>query len=216
MVIHLAEVLDVPLRDRNRLLVGAGLAPAYGERTLDDDAMAQVRAAVRTVLAGHEPYPAVVVDGHWDLVEANAAATVFLAGVAPELLEPPVNVVRLSMHPSGLAPAIDNFDEYAEHMLWRLRRQVERTADPVLAALHDEVVGWAPDVSRRIPATGEPAVVLPMRIRHDGHLLDLFSTVATFGAPLDVTLDDLAIEAFYPSDEATADRLRELSHRPAT
>lgn len=210
MVVHLAEVLDVPLRERNRMLTGAGFAPVYGERSLDDAALAQVRGALEAVLAGHEPYPAVVVDRHWNLVDANAPASLFLADVAPELLEPPVNVMRLSLHPDGLAPNIENLAQYAQHVLWRLRRQHERTADPVLGALLDEIAGWAPPEAVAVPV-GDPGVVLPMRYRYRGEVLDLFSTVAVFGAPLDVTLDDVAIEAFYPADDASAARLRSLA-----
>lgn len=208
MVVHLAEVLDVPLRDRNQMLTGAGFAPVYGQRSYDDDSMAQVRAAVSAVLAGHQPFPAVVVDRHWNLVDANAASQLFLADIDPTLLEPPINVVRLSLHPDGLAPAIENFAEYAEHMVWRLRRQHERSADPVLGALLDEIEPWLPAGAPVVPFAGDPGVVLPMQFRFRGELLDMFSTVAVFGAPLDVTLDDIAIEAFYPSDERTAALLR--------
>lgn len=209
MVLHLCEVLDVPLRDRNRLLLGAGLAPAYGERDLGDRDMHTVRDAMTRVLAAHEPNPAIVVDRHWDLVEANGAATLFMAGVAEHLLAPPVNVVRLSLHPDGLAPAVVNFDEYAAHMQWRLRRQLDRTGDPALAALVDAVADWAPGVDAH--PGGDGGVVLPLRLRHDDLELELFSTISVFGAPLDVTLDELAIEAFYPTDARTAEALATLA-----
>jgi transcriptional regulator with XRE-family HTH domain len=204
MVLHLAEQLDVPLRERNALLIAAGFAPAFDERSLDDPALAPAREAVELVLAGHEPYPAVVVDRRWDLVAANSAISVFTAGMPAELLEPPINVVRASTHPDGLAGRILNFDEYAAHLVGRLRRQVELTADPGLAALLAEVRGY-PGVVEVPGFEPRGAALLPMRISTtDGStVLSFFSTIATFGTPVDVTLEELAIEAFFPADDAT-------------
>ena len=204
MVLHLAEHLDVPLRERNVLLTAAGFAPAFGERPLDDPELTLAREALDLVLSGHEPYPAVVVDRHWDLVSANSAIAVFTDGMPPELLEPPINVVRASTHPDGLARRILNFDEYGAHLLGRLRRQVELTADPALVALLAEVRGY-PGIVEQPGFEPRGAAVLPMRIRTaDGRtVLSFFSTIATFGTPVDVTLEELAIETFFPADDGT-------------
>src|SRR5256885_7712840 len=141
MVLHLADQLEVPLRDRNQLLLAAGYAPRYAERGLDEPEMAPVREALELVLRGHEPYPAVVVDRGWSMVAANPAVGLLTAGVAPELLEPPVNVLRVSLHPDGMAPRIANLGEWRAHLLERLARQVAVTGDERLAALDDELDG---------------------------------------------------------------------------
>jgi transcriptional regulator with XRE-family HTH domain len=206
MVLHLADRLDVPLRERNRLLLASGYAPVYRERPLDDEEMAPVRAALERFLAAHEPYPAVVVDRHWNLLLANAALQLFTEGVAPELLEPPANALRATLHPKGLAPRIVNFEEWSAHVLHRLRRQVAITGDAELAALHDELATY-PGVRVEPPAP-EAAVsaeiVLPVQLRHGDRVLSFFGTVTTFGSPVDVTLAELAVEAFYPADRETA------------
>jgi transcriptional regulator with XRE-family HTH domain len=209
MVLHLSEELELPLRERNHLLLAAGYAPVYRETSLDAPLMAPVRDAIRQVLAGHEPYPAVVVDRGWHLVEANTTVGLFLAGVAPWLVEPPVNVLRVSLHPDGMAPRIANLGEWRAHLLGRLRRQVALTADPDLTKLADELAGYPcdqPEPEVELPGPGD--VVVPLRIRHEGGELAFISTVATFGTPLDVTVAELAIESFYPADPATADALR--------
>lgn len=207
MVLHLAEALDVPLRERNGLLVAAGFAPVYAASPLDEARMTPVRDALEMVLAAHDPYPAVVVDGTWNLVSANPAAFRLTDQVAPELLEPPLNVVRISVHPRGLAPHIVNFGQYAGHLLGRLRRQAERTADPALIELLAEAVEYCgASVTEAIPAPDD--VVLPLRLRVADTELSLFSTISVFGAPRDVTIDELAIEMFYPADDATASALR--------
>ena len=209
MVLHLAEELELPLRERNHLLLAAGYAPVYRETSLDAPLMAPVRDAIRQVLAGHEPYPAVVVDRGWNLVDANATVALFLAGVAPWLVEPPVNVLRVSLHPDGMAPRIANLGEWRAHLLGRLRRQVALTADPDLTKLADELAEYPcdqPEPEVELPGPGD--VVVPLRVRHDGGELAFISTVATFGTPLDVTVAELAIESFYPADPATADALR--------
>jgi hypothetical protein len=206
MVLHLAEHLEVPLAERNLMLLAAGHAPAYPERGLDEPDMSAVRAALRTVLDGHLPYPALVVDRRWDLVDANAAAGVFLDGVAEELLRPPVNMMRLGLHPRGFAPRIVNLAEVRALLLTRLARQVGRTGDPVLAALHAELVAFGPPGEPVPPAAHE--VALPLRIRHRGRELALISTISTFGTAQDVTLEQLAVESYFPADAATADVLR--------
>lgn len=206
MVLHLAEHLDVPLRERNALLLAAGFSPAYPVNPLDDDDMAPVRAALDAVLAGHGPNPALVVDRHWDLVSANDAAMLFVGLAEPDALDDPVNVVRTSIHPRGLAPHILNFEEYTLHMAARLRRQVDHTADPRLAELYTEVMTAVGGHRTHTPGAGE--VVLPLRLRVGEDELTFFSTISVFGAPYDVQVDELAVEAFYPADEATARYLR--------
>ncbi|HEX2251984.1 MAG TPA: helix-turn-helix transcriptional regulator [Thermoanaerobaculia bacterium] len=215
MLLHLAERLEVPLRDRNALLVAAGYAPVYSETSLDDPALRAAREAVQLVLTGHEPYPAVAVDRHWTLVAANRAVGPLLAGIASELLRPPANVLRLSLHPAGLAPRIANLEQWRAHVLARLHRQVEITADPALAALHDELRGYpVPDgAAGPDAAAGEQdyaEVVVPLRLRTDWGLLAFFSTVTTFGTAVDITLAELAIESFFPADSATAEALRRV------
>ncbi|HEX2554044.1 MAG TPA: helix-turn-helix transcriptional regulator [Microvirga sp.] len=209
MVLRLAERLEVPLRERNVLLVAAGFAPVFGERRLDDPALAPARAAVDLVLKGHEPYPALAIDRHWTLLAANAAVPPLLAGVDPGLLEGPVNVLRLSLHPDGLAPRIANLAEWRAHLLARLRQQIELTADPVLVELLNDL--------RALPGPREPAggadyggVVVPMRLATPHGTLQLFSTTTVFGTPIDVTLSELAVEAFYPADAETAAALRRI------
>lgn len=208
LVLQLAEQLDVPLRERNRLLLAAGYAPVYGETALDAPEMAAVRAAVRQVLAGHEPYPAVVVNRSWQLVDANASLTLLTDLVAPHLLAPPANVLRASLHPEGLAPHIANLAEWRGHLLGRLRRHVDITADPALADLLAELRGYpgGGEHDADPPAPGE--IVIPLRVRRDGRELAFFSTVATFGTPLDITVAELSIESFYPADAETAAVLR--------
>ena len=209
MVLHLAEHLDLPLRERNQLLIAAGYAPIYPERALDTTPMAAVRDAVRQVLAGHEPYPALAVDRYWNIVDGNSAIAVLTEGVAATLLEPPANALRIALHPEGMAPLIANLAEWRGHLLARLRREVEHTADPGLVELYDELVALPCDdptpASEHSPAGG---VVVPLRFRHGDGELAFFSTVTTFGTPLDITVAELAIEAFFPADAATAKILR--------
>lgn len=203
MVLRLADHLRVPLRERNALLLAAGFAPLYIERRLDDPSLAAAREAVARVLEGHEPYPALAVDRHWTLLAMNAAVPPLLAGVADAaLLAPPVNVLRLSLHPGGLAPAIVNLAEWRVHILERLARQVELTADATLAALAEELAGYpAPPAPAAAPAA--ELVALPLRLRTPAGELAFVSTVTVFGTPVDVTLSELAIEAFFPADAAT-------------
>jgi transcriptional regulator with XRE-family HTH domain len=218
LLLHLAEHLDVPLRERNALLLAAGYAPVYPERPLDAGDMAPVRAALDKILAGHEPFPAVIVDRHWDLVSANAPALAVLTeGVAAELLAPPVNALRVSLHPDGLAPRIANLAEYSAHLLVRLRREIDVTGDRRLAALHDELRGY-PGVDDGSSAHVDPASLLfvPLVLRSPVGELTFFSTLATFGTALDVTVAELAIEAFFPADKDTEAALRAaVSDAPA-
>jgi transcriptional regulator with XRE-family HTH domain len=213
MVLHLAEALDVPLRERNALLVAAGFAPVFAERKLDDPALTQARHAIDLVLKGHEPYPALAVDRHWSLVAANRAVGRLIADAAPALLTPPVNVLRLSLHPQGLAPRIANLGEWRAHLLSRLRRQIDLTADPVLMALLRELMDLpAPRAARGgEPGDAYAGVVVPLQLETPVGRLAFFSTTTVFGTPVDVTLAELAIEAFYPADAATADALQRMA-----
>lgn len=209
MVLHLAERLDLPLRERNVLLVAAGYAPVFAERRLDDPALAAARAAIEQVLAGHEPYPALAVDRGWTLVAANQAVAPLLAGVAAALTAAPVNVLRLALHPEGLAARTVNLGEWRAHLLARLRRQIELTADPGLIALLQELETYP--APRQLPssrAADGAAIAVPLRLRVGDRELAFFSTVTVFGTPLDITLSELAVEAFFPADAATATALR--------
>jgi transcriptional regulator with XRE-family HTH domain len=211
MIVRLAEQLDIPHSDRNRLLLAAGYAPLYAERALDDPEMAPVREAIGLVLAGHEPYPALVVDRHWNMVAANAAVPMLLGGVAPELLEPPVNVLRVSLHPNGMAPRIANLGEWRAHLVDRLERQVALTGDPALRELAEEARGY-PDADDApvAPTVPHQEIVASLRLRTDDGELAFFSTVATFGTAVEITTSELSIESFFPADEATAAALRDL------
>jgi transcriptional regulator with XRE-family HTH domain len=206
MVLHLSEQLDVPLRDRNQLLLAAGFAPAYAERGLEAPDMAAVREALDRILKGHEPYPAVIVDRWWDLAGANAGVALLTARVAPHLLAAPANALRITLHPEGMAPYIRNLAEWRAHLLDRLRRQVAVTGDERLAALQDELAAY-PGGEAKLPAH-EPGIAVPLKIDADGTELAFFSTISTFGTAVDITLAELAIEAFFPADEATGDYVR--------
>jgi transcriptional regulator with XRE-family HTH domain len=229
MVLHLAERLEVPLRERNQLLLSAGYAPVYGQRTLDDAEMKPVREAIGQVLGGHEPYPALVVDQHWNMVAANRGLATLTEGVAAELMEEPVNVLRVALHPKGLAPRIVNLAEWRTHLLERLDRQIMATNDPVLVALRDELVAYpATDASGNGHGTDDGGIpggerdglmatdgaqlardiVVCLRLRAGDAELAFFSTVATFGTAIDVTISELAIESFFPADRATAEYLQ--------
>ncbi|WP_272497855.1 helix-turn-helix domain-containing protein [Actinomadura terrae] len=209
MVLRLAEHLDVPLRDRNLLLVAAGYAPVFAETPIEEPRMDSVRAALKQVLRGHEPYPAVVVDRFWNLIDANEAAGLFMEGASPELLEPPLNVLRLSMHPDGFAKHILNLAEWRAHMIDRVRRHVALTADAALERLYRELRSFPGDVGEAMAPPAGNEVFVPLRVRKDGQELSFFGTIATFGTPVDVTLAELAIESFYPADERTTAYLRE-------
>jgi hypothetical protein len=210
MVVRLAERLDVPLRETNHLLLAAGYAPAYPDSGTEDSA---VRAALRHVLAGYEPYPALVVDRHWEMLDANAGVALLLEGVAPEQLEPPVNALRLALHPEGVAPRILNLAEWRAHILARLRRQVAATHDPQLATLLTELRAY-PGEEVELHAPDE--IIVPLRIAHDGGELRFMSIVTTFGTPLDASLQDLSIEAFLPADDATSERLSRWRSRSSS
>jgi transcriptional regulator with XRE-family HTH domain len=218
MLLRLMECLDVPLRERNRLLLAAGYAPAFPERGLNDPALQPARQAVERVLAAHKPYPAHAVDRHWTLVATNDVAWPLLEGVDPGLLEPPINVLRLSLHPDGLASRIANLGQWRAHILHRVRQQVESSADPMLDAFLTELAGYAtPDdegADEPLRDLYESGIVVPLRLRTAWGMLALFSTITIFGTPVDVTLSELAIEAFFPADEATGEILRRIAEDP--
>lgn len=212
MLLKLAELLEVPLRERNILLVSAGFAPMFTERTLDDPSLQAARDAMELVLKGHEPYPAIAVDRHWTLLAANRAVTPMLTGISAELLAPPMNVLRASLHPDGLAPRIINLAQWRTHLFARLRRQIEISADPVLIALLEELSAYpAPEhPGRALSIDGANAFVVPMRLATPAGVLSFISTTTVFGTPIDVTLSELALESFFPADAATAATLRQM------
>jgi transcriptional regulator with XRE-family HTH domain len=218
MLLRLAERLQIPLRERNALLLSAGYAPMYAERRLDDPALQQARKAVELVIAGHEPYPALAVDRHWTLISANAAVGVLLAGIEPRLLEPPVNVLRLGLHPEGLAPRIGNYPQWREHTLTRLRQQIAATADPILIEMLAELESY-PHMTQEEKPTPDTAdyagVVVPFTLHTEYGLLSFFSTTTVFGTPLDITLAELAIESFFPADPQTAEALAKIARLPS-
>jgi transcriptional regulator with XRE-family HTH domain len=220
MVLLLAEQLEIPLRERNVLLVAAGFAPIFAERRLEDPALQAARKAVDLVLAGHEPYPALAVDRHWTLIAANGAVGRLIGGADASLLQPPVNVLRLSLHPKGLAPRIANLPEWRAHLLARLRRQIEVSADPVLTELLQELGAYpAPGAARSRPANEREyaGVLVPLQFTTEQGVLSFFSTTTVFGTPLDITLSELALESFFPADATTGEALRRLAtSKPAT
>jgi transcriptional regulator with XRE-family HTH domain len=212
MILHLSGQLDIPLRERNLLLVAGGYAPMFPERSLDVPALQAARKAVDLVLQGHEPYPALAVDRHWTLVTANRAIPPLLAGVDAKLLQPPVNVLRLSLHPAGLAPRIANLGEWRAHLQERLGKQIDLTADPKLVDLRNELQSYSgPAVPARNASSGGrdyAGIVVPLELVIGGRKFAFFSTTTVFGTPVDVTLSELAIESFFPADHATAEALR--------
>ncbi|WP_420475792.1 helix-turn-helix domain-containing protein [Noviherbaspirillum sp. ST9] len=213
MVLRLAERLDIPLRERNALLVAAGFAPLFPERSLDDPVLQPARRAMELVLAGHEPYPALAVDRHWNLVAYNKAVPFFLASVDPSLLTSPVNVLRLSLHPQGFAPRIANYWEWRTHLFERLRQQIGISADPDLVELLKELSAYPPPADAKPHHGGNEyaGVVVPLQFITDGGVMSFISTVTVFGTPIDVTLSELALETFFPADAATAEALRKLT-----
>ncbi len=201
MILRLTEHLEVPLRERNALLLAGGYAPAYPQHGLDEPELQQVRTALRQVLSGHEPYPALVFDRWWTMIDANAGIAALVAGCAPQLLRPPVNVLRLSLHPDGLAARIGNLAQWRAHLLHQLQNRQAMTGDARLAELHQELLGY-PGGLAEPPAANQ--VVLPLRIGWQDKELSFFSISATVGTATDVTVDELVIESFYPADELTA------------
>jgi transcriptional regulator with XRE-family HTH domain len=213
MVLTLAERLEVPLRERNHLLLAAVYAPQYSSRSLDDPELAPIRDALGHVLAGHEPFPALAVDHHWNLVASNGALGVLVDDVADELLAPPANALRLALHPQGMAPRVLNLAQWRGHLLHRLERAIGITNDPFLVELHEELLGYPAPAEEIPPARGRGEdVMVGLRIAApDGTELSFFSTITTFGTPLDITVSELGIEAFFPADAVTAEAVRSLA-----
>jgi transcriptional regulator with XRE-family HTH domain len=210
MVVRVAESLGLPLRERNSLLLAAGYAPSYPETRLDDPALRPVLDGLRSLLDGHRPYPAIVVDRYGDLVATNDATGILFEDVAPELLEPPVNVLRLALHPRGMAPRIGNLDDWAQHILERPRQEYARTADARYQALHTELKAYLPKVVA--PTADHLGFAVPLRLRTSVGELRLLTTITTFATAVDVTISELRLETFLPADEATSTALR----RPVT
>ena len=213
MILKLAEHMAVPLRERNRLLLAAGFAPSFPERSLSEPALGAAMEAIEQVLRGHEPNPAIAVDRHWNMVAANRSIAPFLADVEDKgLLAPPVNVLRLSLDPKGIAPRIVNFAEWRAHLLHRLRVQIAAVADQGLVALERELSSYpARAGAAPIAAEKAPAIAIPLRLRHGKAVLSFISTITVFGTPLDITLSELAVESFFPADPETAAVLRALA-----
>ena len=203
MIMRLCEQLDLPLRERNQLLLAGGYAPVYAESSLEAPNMDAARAAIRLLLTSHEPYPAVVVDRGWNIVDGNSGVAMLTEGSAPWLLEPPANALRLSLHPDGMAPRIINLGEWRAHLLSRVKREIAMSRDPGLTSLYQELQEYPCDQPEpEVPATTD--IVVPMRVRHGDMELSFFSMSATFGAPLNITVSELAIESFFPADAVTS------------
>jgi transcriptional regulator with XRE-family HTH domain len=210
MVLKLAERLEVPLRERNVLLVAAGFAPAFPQRSLDDPALKSARAAIDLVLKAHEPNPALAYDRHWNLVTANRMVAPLLAGIPERLLGQPFNILRLAFHPEALAARTVNLAEWCGHLLERLHRQCEVTADPELLKLYQELKAY-PIPARSAPLSADN-VAIPLKLRSEGgEVLSFFSTTMVFGTPVDITLQELALETFFPADDLTAERMRQIA-----
>lgn len=210
MLQRLADQLELPHRARNTLLLAAGYAPDYQERPLDSAEMSGMRAIVEHVLKGHEPYPALAVDRHWNMVAANGAIGLLTALVAPELLAAPSNVLRIALHPQGLAPHIANYGMWRAHILHRLDLQIEASADPALAALREEIAGYSVEANDNDSGSLN-SIAVPLLLDTPAGRISFVSTVTIFGTPVDVTLSELAIEAFFPADSESAALLARLA-----
>lgn len=210
MLLRIADCLDVPHRARNAMLLAAGYAPDFQERPLDSPEMAGMRAIVEHVLKGHEPYPALAVDRHWNMVAANEAIAVLIEQVSPALLVPPVNVLRIALHPEGLAPQIVNYAMWRTHILHRLDLQIEASADPGLITLRKELTDYAVGANDNDggPISG---IAVPLVLDTIAGRISFVSTVTIFGTPVDITLSELAIEAFFPADAESAALLHKLA-----
>ena len=211
LLLALADALEVPLRERNALLLAAGFAPSYPATDLEDDQLRPVRDALQHLLTAHQPYPALVVDRWGDVRLTNDAVPPLLDGVAAELLRPPINIYRLALHPDGLAPRIRNLADWAGHLIDRLARQQRQTGDHRLAELLEEIRGYPAGRTPADPADPLRDVLITLRLDHPAGELNLISTVTTFGAPHDVTLAELGVEAFFPADDASRETLHRLA-----
>jgi transcriptional regulator with XRE-family HTH domain len=227
MILRLAEHLEIPVRDRNALFLAAGYAPRYTETSLEDPAMDALREGIERLLRGYEPYPALVVDGNYDVLAANQGILMLLEGLPERLLTPPLNAMRLTLHPQGLASRIRNLAEWRGHLLAQMERQIAHLRSDSLRALHEEVAAYpaaqaapaapaVPEDGSAVPEDGSayPYFALPLRIEHDGRVLSFVSSISTFNTPMDVTVSELAIETFLPADPETADYLRSQQPLP--
>jgi transcriptional regulator with XRE-family HTH domain len=210
-VLRLAEALDLPLRSRNTMLMAAGYAPTFLDRPFEDADLSAARAVVQRILDAHMPFPALTVDRHWRLLAYNAVVPLLMAGAADHLLQPPINVLRLSLHPEGLASKIANLAEWKRHILGRLRHQVAESGDLELEALADELRAY-PAAASRTPGRGSEALIaVPLVLDSPAGQLSFLSTTTVFGTPVEVTMSELAIETFFPADADTAERLRQIA-----
>lgn len=212
LVLAVAEHLDVPLRERNRMLLAAGFAPRYTQHSLDDSSMARVRTSLQQMLDAHDPYPGVVIDRQWNILLANQAALAFVRDLPEHVIEPEVNVFRVCLHPDGLAPQTRNFDDWSAHLLRQIRRTIELTGDVALQSLEQEVLSY-PNIADRAIVTDtseddDPPLLVPFEVTAGGAELSLFTTLTMFGTPRDVTLEELCVELFFPADDATEKVLR--------
>ena len=212
LVLALGEHLDVPLRERNRMLLAAGHAPRYSHTPLDDATMGRIRASLQRMLDAHDPYPGVVINRKWDVVLHNQAAAALISAVSPAVAGPPLNVFRACLHPDGLAPATINFDDWASYLLRQIRRTIELTADPDVVDLEAELLTY-PNVAHLVPVRlvddrSDPPLLVPFELVMAGQPMSMFTTLTTFGTPRDVTLEELAIELFFPADDQTEALLR--------
>ncbi len=216
MLLHLAEQLQIPLREQNILLTAAGFAPIFPERALENPALAQARVMIERILTGHEPYPALAIDRQWNLVASNRVVAPLLSDVEPSLLEPPINVLRLSLHPKGLKPRIANFAEWRFHLLARVRHQIELTADAGLTKLLRELEAYpVPRGESYAPraASEYAGIVVPLQFITPDGTLSLLSATTVFGTPIDITLAEIALETFFPANAATAEILQRVFKR---
>jgi transcriptional regulator with XRE-family HTH domain len=215
LVLAVAHHLEVPLRERNGLLLAAGYAPRFSQVSLDEPAMDHVRASIQRMLDAHDPYPGAVIDRQWNVAMVNRAGLMLANGVPDSVLGPPLNVYRLCLHPDGLAKRTTNFTDWATYLLAQLRRSIVLTGDPTLEALLEEVTAY-PNVAQIAPLLGtaqhdDPPLLVPFRLSTPLGELSLFTTLTTFGTPLDVTIDELAIELFFPADDRSGEMLRAMS-----
>ncbi|MFF4172891.1 helix-turn-helix domain-containing protein [Streptomyces sp. NPDC001744] len=219
MVLRLAEHLEVPVRERNALLLAAGYAPRYAESPLDGPRLEALREGVERLLRGYEPFPALVVDGSYTVVAANRGVELLLSGLPGHLLTPPLNAMRIALHPEGLAPRIRNLREWRGHLLSQMERQIALVRSDPLRALYEEVAAYPPPPrTGGVPEEPEPEpypyFALPLRIEHGGRVLSFVSSISTFNTPMDVTVAELAIETLMPADPGTAAYLRSLADAP--
>jgi transcriptional regulator with XRE-family HTH domain len=217
MILRLCTQLRIPLREQNVLLVAGGYAPVFPETALDSHALQQACHAIDLVLGGHEPYPALAVDRHWNMIAANRVVPLLLAGVDSSLLQPPVNVLRLTLAPTGLSGRIVNLEQWRAHLLERLAHQIESTADPVLIDLMTELKGYPALSKSRYLSDDDDQVyaglVVPLKLGMHNRVLSFFSTTTVFGTPIDITLSELAIESFFPADAVTSEALHQLAQK---